>query len=122
MQEISNDLQKISLYHHQPSSVPNLLKQARNLLGVSDADSWYQRHIQIFTHPRFTEDPVSCNDHSVVRMMQHLGIDSETVWVHTHPHWHDSFGVWIVRRGKEIIYEGREESKVKYYLGLKSCM
>lgn len=125
MEEVRVGFEKLSFAPRPPQPqqpLPKLLSKARRLLGVPDADSWYQRHTALFTHPRFTEELVQRTDDSVARMMQRIGADKNTVWAHTHPDWNRSFGVWIVRRGSEIIYEGRREVDVEHLLGLRAAL
>jgi hypothetical protein len=52
-----------------------------------------------------------------ITVMERLHVDKNTVWAHTHPHRERFFGVYIVRRGKNIIYKGRSEKEVERRLG-----
>lgn len=119
MEELRVSVQKLALDGRRPPQ-SQMLKFATGLIGRPDAESWYYGHEALFTHPHFTEEPVLFHGRSLARVMRRLNIHETTVWAHTHPDWQRSFGVFIVRRGGEIIYEGRSEHEVERLLGLKA--
>ena len=96
-----------------------LLDFAITLIGKKDAESWYENHIVLFQQPQFTEELILFLDSHLMKMMQKLGFDETTTWAHTHPDWHHSFGVYIVRKGTDIVYEGRSAQEVEKLLGIK---
>lgn len=100
-----------------------ILENASRLIGKEDALNWYNKHEAMFKHPRFTDRIVLSNDEELVsRIMRRLGFDGATIWAHTHPDWQSSFGIYIVRRGTKIVYEGASEHCVEQWLGLKALM
>ena len=93
-----------------------MLSYANKLIGVDDATVWWQENIDVFNHDRFTEMIVPFVDNFICqafdRAMESANANEDTVWAHTHPYWQRKFGVYIVRHGREIIYEGRNEREV----------
>lgn len=84
----------------------NMLCIASNLIGKDDAKSWWKRYSMIFTHPLFITD-------------KNISFDgTDTVWAHPHPDLKRSFGVYIVKHGSHIVYEGRSENQVAWCLGI----
>ena len=63
----------------------------------------------------FAEDCVTFN-----KAMVSVKADDSTVWAHTHPYWEKMFGVYIVRKGRKIIYTGRDLNQVGILLGVRS--
>ena len=97
----------------------DMLAYSTRLIGAKDTQSWWTDNEDVFTHPHFTQ--LFVPDHAnFERLSKHLFGCDDTVWAHTHPDWKRSFGVYIVRRGKEIIYQGRNENRVALHLGLRA--
>lgn len=119
MENLRASVNLLSLQTKGSGRNSNLWKYASGVLGPQDADHWYEKHATLFTHPRFTDALGALGD--ITQIMPPM-VDDNTVWAHTHPNWGQSFGVYIVRRGGEIIYEGRSEEEVKRLLGMKSAL
>ena len=95
----------------------DMLAYANGLIGPPDAQRWWNKHQDVFTHPRFTTRFIPEYAH-FGRMCKNLFGRSDVVWAHTHEKWSNHFGVFIVRRGGEKLYEGRDENQVAWWLGL----
>lgn len=98
-----------------------LLGVAKCLIGCNDAELWYRRYYMLYKHPRFTEEQVPLVDTNgdsdqFQKIWQRLHLDDNTIWAHPHPDWQRSFGVYIVRRGRQILYQGRSEFEVEQLL------
>ena len=95
-----------------------MFKKGIELLGNDDAQLWWSENKDVFTHPNFIQRRVVLAPHCIDGVMKREKYDDTTVWAHTHPWWDSKFGVYIVRVGKEVIYEGRDIDKVREYLGI----
>lgn len=95
-----------------------LFKTACGLIGPEDAMHWYKSHQQLFTHPRFIEEMIYHTTGAVRRVMSNHNIPSNAIWAHPHPD-RTNFGVYIVRQGEGIIYQGRSTGEVMRFLGMK---
>lgn len=122
MQQVSESFSNLRIADNREELFNSrLFRKASSLIGKEDAKFWFQNHRGLFTHPRFTEAPIR-NERDVRQEMWRLNYDDNTIWAHTHWNWLDSFGVYIVRRGSSVVYEGRSEVQVENWLRLRAAL
>lgn len=99
----------------------NLFKTACALIGYEDAAHWYKSHQRLFTHPRFVEEMIYNTADAVKRVMSSHGIPCTAIWAHPYPDRYN-FGVYVVRQGESIMYQGRSKDEVMRLLGMKASL
>jgi hypothetical protein len=94
------------------------LLEANRLIGPTDAQRWWRKNKDIFTHPRFVERwvPDYTNYENFAKI--YFG-HTDAVWAQP-ARGQGKFGVYIVRRGRKILYEGRDERQVAHWLGISA--
>ena len=101
------------------------LSKATSLFGNEDGTRWWEQNKALLTHPLFLQGTVVFYTEDITnfqKILQHLHADEHTVWAHPHPDFGNCFGVYIVRQGCHIIYQGRSVEHVKKYLGIKAAL
>lgn len=93
--------------------------EASKLIGPADAQRWWRKNADIFTHPRFVERWVP--DHANYENFAKIFFGhTDAVWAQP-ARGRNKFGVYIVRRGRKVVYEGRDERQVASWLGIRAA-